>query len=94
MSVPDQYGLWAGLTYATPFIGLAASLGGRVEGVPVALIRNRQQSLTDKEIEHQTKQPRHGDAAFADYVISAGLAIRFGAAPKAALPVPVWPPAN
>jgi hypothetical protein len=132
MSVPDQYALRAGLTYATSLTGLAVGVGGRLEGVPVqdlvggsggfrrpgyafsiepglnymrrnltftlnvpvAIIRNRQQSLTDKQIEQQTKQPRHGDAAFADYVISAGLVIRFGGSPKAPLPVPAWPPAQ
>lgn len=38
--------------------------------VPTALIRNRQQSVTDKETEIATGNPRHGDAAFADYLIS------------------------
>lgn len=38
--------------------------------VPVALVRNRTQSLTDKETEQMTGVPRHGDAAFADYLIS------------------------
>jgi hypothetical protein len=38
--------------------------------VPVALIRNRQQSVTDKATEIATGNPRHGDAAFADYLIS------------------------
>lgn len=38
--------------------------------VPIALIRNRTQSLTDKETERFTGSPRHGDAAFADYLIS------------------------
>ena len=38
--------------------------------VPIALIRNRTQSVTDKETELATGNPRHGDAAFADYLIS------------------------
>lgn len=38
--------------------------------VPIALIRNRTQSVTDKETEQMTGSPRHGDAAFADYLIS------------------------
>lgn len=116
MSVPDQFGLRAGVTWFTPVHGLAASIGGRFEGipvqdliggsggfrrpgyvlsvepgisyvrnrvgfnlnVPVALYRNRTQSVTDKENEIGTGQPRHGDAAFADYLISAGVTFRFG----------------
>lgn len=38
--------------------------------VPIALVRNRTQSLTDKETQALTGTPRHGDAAFADYLIS------------------------
>ena len=38
--------------------------------VPVALYRNRTQSLTDKETQASTGTPRHGDAAFADYLVS------------------------
>ena len=38
--------------------------------VPVALYRNRTQSMTDKETQALTGTPRHGDAAFADYLIS------------------------
>jgi len=116
MSVPDQFGLRAGFTYFTPLTGLAASLGSRMEGipvrdliggssgfrrpgyvvsvepgfsytvkrfsfvlnVPVALYRNRTQSVTDIETEQSTGEPRHGDAAFADYLISAGVTYRFG----------------
>lgn len=37
---------------------------------PIALIRNRTQSVTDKETEARTGQPRHGDAAFADWLLS------------------------
>ncbi len=44
--------------------------------VPVALVRNRLQSVTDLETEKLTGEPRHGDAAFADYLINAGLAWR------------------
>lgn len=44
--------------------------------VPVAIVRNRQQSVTDKEMEKLTGQPRHGDAAFADYLINVGVAWR------------------
>ncbi|MEZ4974734.1 MAG: transporter [Cyclobacteriaceae bacterium] len=38
--------------------------------VPFALVRNRQQSVTDRETELATGNPRHGDAAFADYLLS------------------------
>lgn len=44
--------------------------------VPVAIIRNRPQSVTDKEIEEMTGKPRNGDAAFADYLINITYAIR------------------
>ncbi len=40
--------------------------------IPVALHRNRQKSVPDLEV-----PPRHGDAAFADYVILAGYFRRF-----------------
>lgn len=41
--------------------------------VPIAMIRNRTLSYSDKQT------GRHGDAAFADYLINFGLAYRFGA---------------
>lgn len=44
--------------------------------VPLAVIRNRLQSITDKETEIQTGEPRHGDAAFADYLINIGVVWR------------------
>lgn len=113
MAVPDQYAFRAGLFMPIIGHGLAVSLGGRVEGVPVrdliggnegfrrpgyvvsvepgasymignftlnlnvpiALIRNRTRSVTD--IAASTPdQVRHGDAAFADYLINVGLAWR------------------
>lgn len=46
--------------------------------VPIALRRDRPQSVTDKETEEMTGIPRNGDAAFADYVINFGIAYRFG----------------
>jgi hypothetical protein len=113
MSVPDQYAFRAGLF--RPLLGhnLSASLGGRVEGVPVrdliggssgfrrpgyvvsvepglsymynnftvvvtlpiALIRNRTRSVTDIEASTPSNF-RHGDAAFADYLLNVGLAWR------------------
>ncbi|KPM49288.1 transporter [Jiulongibacter sediminis] len=41
--------------------------------VPIALYRNRPQSVTDLETEIATGNPRNGDAAFADYLINVGL---------------------
>lgn len=110
MSVPDQYLARGGFSYGlVPSWGLAVSLGGRIEGVPVkdffgdsdgfrrpgfavsiepgisfmknkwsasvfapvALYRNREQSVPDM------RTNRHGDAAFADFVILASLARQF-----------------
>lgn len=48
--------------------------------VPVALYRNRIQSFQDKERTLQTGVYRHGDAAFADYLINFGVNYRFGGA--------------
>lgn len=45
--------------------------------VPLAIRRERPQSITDKETEQITGNPRNGDAAFADYVINAGITYRF-----------------
>lgn len=45
--------------------------------VPVAVRRERPQSLTDRETEEMTGNPRNGDAAFADYVINLGVVYRF-----------------
>lgn len=44
--------------------------------VPYALIRDRRQSVTDRETEIATGNPRHGDAAFADYLLSVTYAYR------------------
>ena len=44
--------------------------------VPVALKRNRTQSDADKRRSADTKTHVQGDAAFADYLISAGLSVR------------------
>ena len=41
--------------------------------VPVALYRNRTQSVTDKEYSSETNKFRQGDAAFADYSINFGV---------------------
>lgn len=58
-----------GLSYMVNNVGLNLS-------VPIAVVRNRTQSLTDMETEQLTGNPRHGDAAFADYLISAGISYR------------------
>lgn len=44
--------------------------------VPVALRRERPQSVTDRETEIITGNPRNGDAAFADYLINFGISYR------------------
>jgi hypothetical protein len=45
--------------------------------VPVAVIRNRTQSVPDKISSELTGKTAHGDAAFADYVVNIGCSIRF-----------------
>jgi hypothetical protein len=45
--------------------------------VPIALRRERPQSVTDKQTEEETGIPRNGDAAFADYVLNVGVSYRF-----------------
>jgi hypothetical protein len=45
--------------------------------VPVAIVRNRTQSVPDKITTQLTKVMTHGDAAFADYVVNIGMNIRF-----------------
>ena len=118
MSVPDQYMLRGGVSYAftgQTLRGLSVSGGVRLEGVPVhdliggsgdfrrpgyvwsiepninysakrfsafvsvpvAFVRNRTQSVTDQA--NSIAQGKHvqGDAAFADYAVSAGVAFKF-----------------
>lgn len=53
--------------------------------VPVAIRRDRPQSVTDLETERITGNPRNGDAAFADYLINLGISYRFGGS-KASFP--------
>lgn len=60
--------------------GLSLSLS-----VPVAVIRDRPQSVTDLETEQATGQPRNGDAAFADYLVNVGIAYRLSAHNKPAV---------
>ena len=109
-SVWDAYLLRTGVTYAIwPSKGLALSLGGRIEGVPVedfvggsegfrrpgyavsiepgitwthrrftvnvtapvAIERNREKNVAD------LRTGKHGDAAFADYLITTSISYRF-----------------
>lgn len=114
MSVPDQYSIRGGLSYALS-ASLSTSIGGRFEGVtvkdvfgksdgfrrpgnvlsiepgiafvknnvslnlnvPIAIRRERPQSVTDLETEQITGMERNGDAAFADYLINFGISYRF-----------------
>lgn len=48
---------------------------------PIALIRERPQSVTDMETERLTGNPRRGDAAFADYLINVGISYRLNRQP-------------
>ena len=54
--------------------GLTYTLGGVMMNVslPFAIVRNRPQSVTDRQTEILTGQPRNGDAAFADYLLNVG----------------------
>lgn len=58
------------VNYAFKNINLFAS-------VPAAIVRNRMQSVTDKENTIKTGKFVRGDAAFADYSINVGAAFRF-----------------
>jgi hypothetical protein len=44
--------------------------------VPIALIRNRTQSNADKRQSKDTETHKQGDAAFADYLVSAGITFK------------------
>ncbi|GJM44783.1 MAG: hypothetical protein DHS20C21_16250 [Gemmatimonadota bacterium] len=46
--------------------------------VPIAVYRNRTQSVSDKERTAETGEWRQGDAAFADYLVSFSISKRFG----------------
>ena len=60
-----------GITYATGRFLFNFS-------VPIAVYRNRTQSYQDKERTEQSGVYRHGDAAFADYLINFSASYRFG----------------
>jgi len=57
------------------------SLGKHIIGinVPVALVRNRTKSVADQRLQDQNNDGKdvHGDAAFADWLLSISYAIRF-----------------
>ena len=44
---------------------------------PIAIRRERPQSVTDLATEIQTGMPRNGDSAFADYLLNLGVFYRF-----------------
>jgi hypothetical protein len=58
--------------------GISYSLGrlSAFVSVPIALERNRTQSYLDKKRTEETGVYRHGDAAFADYLINASISWR------------------
>ena len=60
-----------------PGIGYAGKNTNWYLNIPVALSRNRTQSVTDKEMSIKTGTFRQGDAAFADYSINLGCAVKF-----------------
>jgi len=60
-----------------PGVGYAGKKTTWYLNVPVALSRNRTQSVTDKEMSKKTGTFRQGDAAFADYSINLGCAVKF-----------------
>lgn len=47
------------------------------QSVPIAVVRDRTQSLADRELQALSKTSQHGDAAFADYVVMVSYSHRF-----------------
>ena len=62
---------------AEPAINYNFSKSTLFASVPVAFVRNRTQSVTDKENTALTNKFVRGDAAFADYTINIGFSTRF-----------------
>ena len=60
-----------------PSINYSSGKFGFFLTVPVALARNRTQSVTDKEYSAMTGTYVRGDAAFADYSVNAGVSLKF-----------------
>lgn len=57
---------------------------------PIALYRNRPQSITDFETEQATGNPRNGDAAFADYLINFSITYGFERGKQSKQPALKW----
>ncbi len=62
---------------AEPAISYTTKKASWYLNLPIAVSRNRTQSVTDKEMSKLTGTYRQGDAAFADYSINLGCAIKF-----------------
>ena len=62
---------------AEPSINYSIKKVSLFASIPVALVRNRTQSVTDKENSITRGTFVRGDAAFADYSINAGISFRF-----------------
>jgi len=60
-----------------PAINYSSGKFGFFLTIPVALARNRTQSVTDKEYSAATGTFVRGDAAFADYSVNAGVSFKF-----------------
>ncbi len=58
--------------------------------VPIAVSRNRTQSYEDKQKTITTGIYKHGDAAFADYLINFGVSYRFGGHKMAVIEAPIF----
>lgn len=54
--------------------------------VPIAVARNRTQSVQDKQRTLETGVYRHGDAAFADYLINFNMVYKIGSGSKSEIP--------
>ena len=59
-----------------PAINLSTKLGIFYLSVPAAIVRNRTQSVPDKETSKQTGKYAKGDAAFADYLVNVGFSLK------------------
>lgn len=71
-----------------PGIGYSFGKFSVFANLPVALYRNRIQSYEDVVRTQQSGVYRHGDAAFADYLINVGVSYRFGGSNHSTMPVP------